>query len=239
MFKKVLVIVCAMSVMVMTGCGMLGGVSQKDYEMATADRDMYMNDYLELTDASYELEDEIADLESEIATLEADILALEEEIAAAEAGAMEGNGEVVIHEITDDVAVKVQLPEGFSYSGDGMYVVDSSDPSNITVRSALTGDEGLSFTQDYLQDSIVSAYENMGYVVEAFEFPTFERGEVNGYETLFMEMSYTLNGLNIQQIEFIIQVEDTTCTIVYTTEESLGWYDQFLQSVDTIQVGKK
>ena len=41
MFKKVLVIVCAMSVMVMTGCGMLGGVSQKDYEMATADRDMY------------------------------------------------------------------------------------------------------------------------------------------------------------------------------------------------------
>ena len=85
MFKKVLVIVCAMSVMVMTGCGMLGGVSQKDYEMATADRDMYMNDYLELSDASYELEDEIADLESEIATLEADILALEEEIAAAAA----------------------------------------------------------------------------------------------------------------------------------------------------------
>ena len=52
-------------------------------------------------------------------------------------------------------------------------------------------------------------------------------------------MSYNFNGVKLQQIEFIIQVEDTTCTIVYTTEESLGWYDQFLQSVDTIQVGKK
>ncbi len=239
MFKKVLVIVCAMSVMVMTGCGMLGGVSQKDYEMATADRDMYMNDYLELTDASYELEDEIADLESEIATLEADILALEEEIAAAEAGAMEGDGEVVIHEITDDVAVKVQLPEGFSYSGDGMYVADSSDPSNITIRSAKTGNNGLNFTKELLQETIVGTYENMGYVVEDFEISTYESDEVNGYETLFMEMSYILNGLNIQQVEFIIHVDDTTCTMVYTTEESFGWYDQFLQSVDTIQVGKK
>ncbi len=239
MFKKVLVIVSAMSVMVMTGCGMLGGVSQKDYEMATADRDMYLNDYLDLAEATDELTDEIADLESEIETLEADILALEEEIAAAEAGAMEGNGEVVVHEITDDVAVKVQLPEGFSYSGDGMYIADAPDPSNITVRSALTGDEGLSFTQDFLEQSIVSAYENMGLEVEDFVISTFERGEVNGYETLFMEMSYTLNGLNLQQVEFIIQVDDTTCTVVYTTEESLGWYDEFIQSVETIQVGKK
>lgn len=239
MFKKVLVIVCAMSVMIMTGCGMLGGVSQKDYEMATADRDMYMNDYLELTEETDELTDEIAELESEIETLEADILALEEEIAAAEAGAMEGNGEVVIHEITDDVAVKVQLPEGFSYSGDGMYIADAPDPSNITVRSAQTGDNGLNFTKELLQQSIVGTYENMGYVVEDFEISTYESSEVGGYETLFMEMSYTLNGLNLQQIEFIIQVDDTTCTIVYTTEESLGWYDEFLQSVDSIQIGKK
>lgn len=239
MFKKVLVIVCAMSVMVMTGCGMLGGVSQKDYEMAIADRDMYMNDYLELSEASYELEDEIADLESEIATLEADILVLEEEIAAAEASAMEGNGEVVIHEITDDVALKVQLPEGFSYVSDDMYKLSASDPSNITIRSALTSDDGLNFTQESLEQSILYSYENMGYVVENFEFATFERGEIKGYETLFMEMSYSLNGINLQQIEFIIQVEDTTCTVLYTTEESTGWYDEFIQSVDSIQIGKK
>ncbi len=239
MFKKVLVIVCAMSVMVMTGCGMLGGVSQKDYEMATADRDMYMNDYLELAEATYDLEDEIVDLESEIETLEADILALEEEIAAAEAGAMDGDGEVVIHEITDEVALKIQLPEGFSYYGDGMYKVGASDPSNITIRSAQTSDDGLNFTQETLEQSILYSYESMGYDVEDFEFSTYESGEIKGYETLFMEISYSLNGINLQQIEFIIQVEDMTCTVLYTTEESTGWYDEFIQSVDSIQIGKK
>ena len=180
MLKRTLVVIGAMSAMLLCGCGMLGGVSKDEMESVIADRDFYMEAYQDELDNQIELQDKIADLESENAALEADILALEEELAAADTGMMEGNGEVVIHEITDDVAVKVQLPEGFSYLEDGVYIVDATDGSNITIRSALTGESGLGFTKENLEQSILSSYENMGYSVKDFEIPIFERDELNG-----------------------------------------------------------
>ena len=71
-----------------------------------------------------------------------------------------------------------------------------------------------------------------------FEMKTFERSQINGYDTLVMEMYIEQSGMKVTQIAVVVQVEDVTCLVVYTTEESFGRYDEFWDSVKTIQVGK-
>lgn len=240
MFKKVLVITCAMSVLLLSGCANLLGVSKADYEAAMADRDMELSNYTEILEENYELEAEWDTLQEEVQSLQDEILALEEEveIAKEEAAAAEGLGEVVIHEITDEVALKFRLPEGFSYYSDGLYSVSTYDPSNILIKSTQTNALGLVFTEEMMEEYLLQTYEDMGYDVENFEMVNFERSEIQGYEVLVIDMALTAQGLNIQQIEVVVQVEDMTCVIVYTTEESFGWYEDFLKSVESIQIGK-
>ncbi len=240
MFKKVLIISCAMSALLLSGCANLLGVSKSDYEAAMADRDMELNNYVEIVDENYELEAEWDALQEEVQLLQDEVFALEEEveIAREEAAAAEGLGELVIHEITDEVALKFRLPEGYSYVSDGLYTVSSYDPSNILIKSTQTNALGLVFTEEMMEEYLLQTYEEMGYDVENFEMVNFERSEIQGYDVIVMDMALTAQGLNIQQIEVVVQVEDMTCVIVYTTEESFGWYDEFLESVDSIQIGK-
>lgn len=237
MFKKVLVVVCAMSVFLMTGCINLGGVSQADYDAAMADRDMLLSEYIGAQDAVAELEEQKISLETEIADLEAEISVLEDEVEAAIL-AMEGGGEIVTEQITDDVMLKVQLPEDFSYYGDGLYSAGTYDPSNIIIQSQQTDMFGLSFSQEMIEAYFKQMYESKGYDVSTFEMKTFERSQINGYDTLVMEMYIEQSGMKVTQIAVVVQVEDVTCLVVYTTEESFGRYDEFWDSVKTIQVGK-
>lgn len=237
MFKKVLVVVCAMSVFLMTGCINLGGVSQADYDAAMADRDMLLSEYIGAQDAVAELEEQKISLETEIADLEAEISVLEDEVEAAIL-AMEGGGEIVTEQITDDVMLKVQLPEDFSYYGDGLYSAGTYDPSNIIIQSQQTDMFGLSFSQETIEAYFKQMYESKGYDVSTFEMKTFERSQINGYDTLVMEMYIEQSGMKVTQIAVVVQVEDVTCLVVYTTEESFGRYDEFWDSVKTIQVGK-
>lgn len=237
MFKKVLVVVCAMSVFLMTGCINLGGVSQADYDAALADRDMLLSEYIGAQDAVAELEEQKISLETEIADLEAEISVLEDEVEAAIL-AMEGGGEIVTEQITDDVMLKVQLPEDFSYYGDGLYSAGTYDPSNIIIQSQQTDMFGLSFSQETIEAYFKQMYEAKGYDVSTFEMKTFERSQINGYDTLVMEMYIEQSGMKVTQIAVVVQVEDVTCLVVYTTEESFGRYDEFWDSVKTIQVGK-
>jgi len=237
MFKKVLVVVCAMSVFLMTGCINLGGVSQADFDAALADRDMLLSEYIGAQDAVAELEEQKISLETEIADLEAEISVLEDEVEAAIL-AMEGGGEIVTEQITDDVMLKVQLPEDFSYYGDGLYSAGTYDPSNIIIQSQQTDMFGLSFSQETIEAYFKQMYEAKGYDVSTFEMKTFERSQINGYDTLVMEMYIEQSGMKVTQIAVVVQVEDVTCLVVYTTEESFGRYDEFWDSVKTIQVGK-
>lgn len=238
MLKKVLVVACAMSVFFMTGCMNLGGVSQEDYDAAVADRDMLMSEYFGAQDEVADLEVQKASLETEVADLEAEISVLEDEIEAALLAMEEGGGEIVTEQITDDVMLKVQLPEDFSYYGDGIYSAGTYDPSNIIVQSEQTDMFGLSFSQETIEAYFREMYEEKGYDASTFVMKTFERSEINGYDTIVMEMNIEESGMKIIQMAVVVQVEDVTCLVVYTTEESFGRYDEFWDSIKSIQVGK-
>jgi len=241
MLKKVLVMVCAFSVFTMTGCIGLPYVSQADYDAVVAERDTYVSD-LESVNAEIEESKETIDsLNTEIETLEAEKEDLEEEVADAQEAvevAKSPLGEEVFYEITDTVAMKFTVPKEFEKVSAGNYSVNNNyDPSSIVITTEKTGSYSLDFTEEYLTESILEMYELIGVEVEDFTINTFERSTVNGYETILMDMSYTAEGIHIQQIEFVIQVDNTTCAMVYTTTPEFEWYDDYLKSVETIQIG--
>lgn len=244
MKKKLLVVLCAVSVMVLCGCN-LPIVSQKEYATVAAERDNYATENSELASevASYEAEveslnSEVTDLQTEIALLETENInlnsKLEDALALAE---YSGLGEEVMYEITEDVALKFRIPAGFQYYGDDTYYVDYEDSSNIMVRVEETNANELDFTKQEMEDSLLAMYDYMGLEVTDFEIKTFEKSTVEGCDTLTLDMSYVIEGQEVQQVEFIVQVEDTSCAIVYTTSSEFGWYEEFLKSVETIQLG--
>ncbi len=241
MLKKVLVMVCALSVLTMTGCISLPYVSQEEYDAMVAERDTYASELESVNTEIEESKETVDSLNEEIETLEAAKETLEEEVMSAQEAveaAKNPLGEEVFYQITDTVAMKFTIPKEFEKVSTGNYSVnDNYDPSSITITTQKTGSYSLDFTEEYLTESILEMYELIGVEVEDFTINTFERSTVNGYETILMDMSYTAEGIHIQQIEFVIQVDNTTCAMVYTTTPEFGWYDDYIESVETLQIG--
>ena len=45
-----------------------------------------------------------------------------------------------------------------------------------------------------------------------------------------------LSGMTPQQLEYLIQINDITYVITYTTAPELDWYDAFRTSIDSVQI---
>ena len=241
MLKKVLVMVCALSVLTMTGCISLPYVSQEEYDAAVAERDTYVSDLESVNAEIEEAKETIDSLNDEIETWEAANETLGEEVMSAQEAveaAKNPLGEEVFYQITDTVAMKFTIPKEFEKVSTGNYKpTDSYDPSSIAITTEKTASYSLDFTKEDMKEAVLDMYELLGVEVEDFTINTFERSTVNGYETILMDMSYTAEGIHIQQIEFVIQVDNTTCAMVYTTTPEFGWYDDYVTSVETLQIG--
>lgn len=244
MKKKLLVAACAVSMMALCACN-LPIVSVSQYDAVVAEKDAYIEECSELASEveSYETEveslnSEVTDLQTEIALLQTENLNLSSELEDALALAeYSGLGEEVVYDITEDVALKFRLPEGFQYYGNDTYYVNYEDSSNIMVRVEESMANELDFTKQEMEEALLGMYDYMGLKVTDFEIKTFEKSTVEGCKTLTLDMSYVIEGQEVQQVEFIVQVEDTSCAIVYTTASEFGWYEEFLKSVETIQLG--
>ncbi|MBO5342578.1 MAG: hypothetical protein J6A73_07850 [Lachnospiraceae bacterium] len=243
MKKKLLVVACVVSMMALCACD-LPIVSESEYNAVVAEKDAYIEECSELASEveSYEAEveslnSEIVDLQTEVALLETENINLTSELEDAKDSAIPGLGDEIIFEISDKAALKFRLPEGFKELEKDTYGPGNMDTSNIILRTEKTNSYNLDFTQEDLENQLLTSYEALGLEIDDIEFKTFEWGEVNGYDTLIIDMEYELAGNSLQQIEFIIQVENNTCVIVYTTAEQFGWYEDYLKSADTIQIG--
>ncbi len=82
MLKRTLIIAGAMSVMLLSGCGILGRASVEEMESVIAERDFYAEEYLDEMERQSGFEEEIASLEEEKAALEEEKASLEEELAS-------------------------------------------------------------------------------------------------------------------------------------------------------------
>jgi len=142
MLKRTVIVASVVAAMFLSGCGILGGVSQEEMDSVIADRDYYAEAYTDELDAKTELESEIADLESQVQTLEDEKTALEEELALYESGSSSSssssssNGsEYTLEDFYNQPMVKEAIDAEFenlrpqyedSYSDMGWYVIGNT-----------------------------------------------------------------------------------------------------------------
>ncbi len=82
--KKLFLVTCAMSAMLLSGCSLLGLVPQEEYDVVIADRDYYLEEYNTATETLAEYETEIDDLEEQVEELEAENEGLAEQLVSLE-----------------------------------------------------------------------------------------------------------------------------------------------------------
>ena len=82
--KKLFLVTCTMSAMLLSGCSLLGLVPQEEYDVVIADRDYYLEEYNTATETLAEYETEIDDLEEQVEELEAENEGLAEQLVSLE-----------------------------------------------------------------------------------------------------------------------------------------------------------
>lgn len=137
-----------------------------------------------------------------------------------------------------DPKLVYEFPEGFTEQADGMYYAPDypNDTSNIYVQVAENDPYGVNYTEDQFVEMVNAAYEAQGYSISNMNMVEFSKGEIEGYDTLTIDCAYELEGIQIEQIEFIIQIGKETHMITYTTAPGMGWTDAFRSSVDSMKV---
>lgn len=132
------------------------------------------------------------------------------------------------------------LPDGFTEQseGSGQYVTADypNDSSNIIIQETKDDPYGADYTEEQFTELVAAAYEAQGYTIDSFNINEFTKKEMSGFDTLMIDCTYSLMGIEIEQIEFLAKIGDTTHVITYTTSPNLGWHDAFRESVDTITI---
>ncbi len=240
----------------LTGCDRM--VPEEEYQEAVETRDQYKEQYVNMRHEITAMEEKIEDLEKEYLDLEAQISAAEVELenateaaelaveqalveqteAQREEGTVGVTEDEFVLEVTDTVCVVYQLPEGFYEVADGQYCAPDSpyDTSNIIVTALEDDPYGINYTKENFEELMIAAYENQGFYVEKFEISEFEEGQLGGYDSLVICCSYGLLGLNVQQTQFMLQVDNVTCVFTYTTSDEYGWIDTFRENIELIRV---
>lgn len=137
-----------------------------------------------------------------------------------------------------DGTLTYTMPEGFTEQSEGQWVSTDypNDSSNIMVQASENDPYGVDYTEEQFIELVTTAYAAQGYSVEDFTIVEFNKSKINGYDTLLIDCEYSLMGVELQQIEFLAQIGDTTHVITYTTSPIYGWYDAFRTSAEGITI---
>lgn len=141
----------------------------------------------------------------------------------------------------DGITVYWFMPSGFSKAEDGLYHAPDypNDIANINVMGAIDDQETFQYTQDSFCEAIEYSYKQLyDYEVDV-NCTEFTKSELNGCSTLIIRASYNLLGIDIEQIQFAIEVgKDKVTTITYTQTAGGAWTDAFESCIDSVRVEK-
>lgn len=131
------------------------------------------------------------------------------------------------------------LPEGFTEQTDGMYYAPDypNDTANINIMESQDDQVTFQYTQDSFCEAVEYLYEQTyGYEVDV-NCTEFTKSELNGCKTLLIRASYNLLGMEIEQVQFAVEVgKNKVTTITYTQEAGGAWTDAFNASVDSMSI---
>lgn len=132
-----------------------------------------------------------------------------------------------------------ELPEGFTESTDGMWYAPDypNDTANINIMTSENDQVTFQYTQDSFCEAVEYLYEETyGYEVDV-NCTEFTKSELNGCKTLVIRASYNLLGMEIEQIQFAVEVgKNKVTTITYTQAAGGAWTDAFNESLDSMSI---
>lgn len=140
-----------------------------------------------------------------------------------------------------DPTLVYELPDGFTEQAEGMYYAPDypSDTSNIYIQSSENDPFGVNYTEDQFIELVTQTYEAQGFEISDMNMNEFTTGKLDDYETLLIDCSYTLGGIEIAQIEFIVQIDKTTYVFTYTQGPGSDWNEAFHESVKSMAIEYK
>lgn len=139
----------------------------------------------------------------------------------------------------DGITVYWFMPNGFTKAEDGMYYAPDypNDSANINVIEAQDDQITFQYTKENFCDSVEYLYEQTYDCEVEVNCTEFTESELNGCKTLMIRASYNLLGMDIEQVQFAIEVEkDKVTTITYTQEAGGTWTDAFNSCIDSVRV---
>ena len=132
-----------------------------------------------------------------------------------------------------------ELPEGFTEQTDGMYYAPDypNDTANINIMESQDDNVTFQYTQDSFCEAVEYLYEQTyGYEVDV-NCTEFTKSELNGCKTLTIRASYSLLGMEIEQVQFAVEVgKNKVTTITYTQQAGGAWTDAFNTSLDSMSI---
>lgn len=141
----------------------------------------------------------------------------------------------------DGTTVYWFMPSGFAKAEDGLYYAPGypDDTANINVMEAQDDQVTFQYTKDSFCDTIEYMYmQSYGYEVDV-NCTEFTKSTLNGYNTLLIRASYTLLGMDIEQIQFAVEVgRDKVTTITYTQQVGGSWTDAFNYCIASVRIDK-
>lgn len=132
-----------------------------------------------------------------------------------------------------------ELPEGFVESGDGMWYAPDypNDTANINIMTSDNDSVTFQYTEAAFCEAVEYLYEQTyGYEVEV-NCTEFTKSKMNGCKTLVIRASYSLMGIEIEQIQFAVETgKNKTTTVTYTQQAGGPWTDAFNTSLDSMSI---
>lgn len=140
-----------------------------------------------------------------------------------------------------NATISYVLPDGFTESPDspGMYLSPEypDDTSNIYIQSADNDPIGIGYTEEMVADQIELTYAAQGYDVDV-NLVEFTKGKLDGYDTLLIHITYMIYDVEVEQIEYLIQIGKTTHALVYTTTPDSDYSALFRENIDSVTIVK-
>lgn len=153
----------------------------------------------------------------------------------------------VPEETTDDAEAETPVeegtftfdaPEGFTFDeANNMWVSPNypEEGSNINTSNSVNDGSFSSITSDILVDAVKAQFESA--YGETVEITVTDEAftEVDGVEAYYYVMSYTFQGINVEQLQYIVNGAENLYFVTYTCMNNEGYMDAFKASAETIR----
>lgn len=160
----------------------------------------------------------------------AEEVSIAEETSIAEELIAEEPQETEERQETQTAAIRVEIPEGFTESSEGIYVADNypEDGSNIIVMTT-PGTSEIP-TEEAMKDQFAA---NLGEDAE-IAIEEYEQYKAGDYDALRVKIKYVIEGAPFSQIQCMVFGEKEIGFVAYTQPGDGAWDEAFEKSAATI-----